>query len=236
MKKAIIFDFGQTLSDASKGFRAAEKEAQSKIFPRLGLDSWDDFLEIYRHLRKTYHKKSDFSRKDMWMHVFAHYNAAPDLTLLERWEDDYWSTVESQTSLFPEAMDTLEKLRLKYRLAIITNTQGQKDSGRHRISRFPGLAGLFHEIIVAGESDVPPKPNPTPFHLCLRSLEIMPSEAVHVGDDWDIDICGARNARIQPIWLKHHSVRRSWPVGDVEVPVITSLDQLIDLETLISNV
>jgi len=236
VKKAIIFDFGQTLADASNGFRAAEKEAQKKLFLCLGIASSDDFLEIYRQLRKAYHEKSDFSRKDMWIQIFAHYDIAPDLTLLEHLEDDYWNTVESQTALFPEAMDTLEKLSSKHRLAIITNTQGQKISGKHRLSRFPGLAGFFHEIIVAGELNVPAKPDPAPFQLCLQSLGILPPEAVYVGDDWGIDICGASSIGIQPIWLKHHSVRRTWPVGNIEIPVITSLDRLLDLDTIIPQV
>jgi len=235
MTKAIIFDFGQTLSDASNGFRTAEKEAQTRIFPCLGITSWDDFLELYRQLRKLYHEKSDFSRKDMWLRVFAHYGVDPNPVLLEQWEDDYWNTVESQTSLFPEAADTLERLGAKHSLAIITNTQGQKTSGKHRIARFPGLAGFFRQIIVAGESDMPPKPDPAPFYLCLERLGVLPSEAVYVGDDWSIDICGARNVGIQPIWLKHHSVSRSWPAGDIEVPVITSLDRLLDLETLLPD-
>jgi len=233
VKKAIIFDFGQTLSDASNGFRAAEKDAQAKIFPCLGITSWDDFLERYRQFRKAYHEQSDFSRKDMWAQVFASYDIAPDLTLLKDWEDDYWNTVEFQTSLFPEAMETLEKLRAKHLLAMITNTQGQKSAGKHRLSRFPGLAELFHEVLVAGESDVPTKPDPAPFQLCLRRLGILASEAVYVGDDWRIDICGASNVGIQPIWLKHYSVRRAWPVVETEIPVITSLDRLLNLNSII---
>ena len=169
----------------------------------------------------------------MWAQVFASYGIAPDLTHLKGWEDDYWNTVEAQTSLFPEAMETLEKLRAKHLLAMINNTQGQKSAGKHRLSRFPGLAELFHEVLVAGESDVPTKPDPAPFQLCLRRLGILASEAVYVGDDWRIDICGASNVGIQPIWLKHYSVRRSWPVVDTEIPVITSLDRLLDLNSII---
>ena len=58
-------------------------------------------------------------------------------------------------------------------------------------------------------------------------------EAVFVGDDWRIDICGAKNAGIQPVWLKHHSVKRNWPDVDTDSPIITRLDQLIDLLELL---
>ena len=35
MVKAVIFDFGQTLVDSADGFRAAEREAQDRIFAAL---------------------------------------------------------------------------------------------------------------------------------------------------------------------------------------------------------
>jgi putative hydrolase of the HAD superfamily len=233
MKKAVIFDFGQTLADSANGFRAAEKEAQGKLFSNLGLTAWDDFLSRYRQVRKSFHERSDFSRKDMWVRVCRHFDSAPDLSLLGRWEEDYWNTVVAQTQLFPEAMKTLGELNRKYRLAIITNTQGQQHFGEHRISRFPGLDQFFQELIVAGESGVPAKPDPIPFRLCLESLNVHSEEAVYVGDDWRIDICGARDAGIQPIWLQHHAVERSWPVVDTTVPVIASLEQLLDLDTML---
>jgi putative hydrolase of the HAD superfamily len=95
------------------------------------------------------------------------------------------------------------------------------------------LEKLFHIVIVAGESGVPPKPDPVPFRLCLDNLGIAASESVFIGDDWRIDICGARDVGMQPIWLQHHSVRRSWPLKETSVPVITSLDPLLDLSTLL---
>ena len=44
-----------------------------------------------------------------------------------------------------------------------------------------------------------------------------------------------RSAAIQPIWLKHHLVSRTWPDVKETVPIITSLDQLSDLESVIKN-
>jgi FMN phosphatase YigB (HAD superfamily) len=58
-------------------------------------------------------------------------------------------------------------------------------------------------------------------------MGLRPQEAVYVGDDWRIDICGARDAGLKPVWIKHHSVHRNWPdVGPFE-PTITRLDDLL---------
>ena len=228
MIKAIIFDFGQTLVNSADGFRAAETEAQAKLFSNLGLTIQEDFLANYRRLRKELHGQSNFSRKFLFHEVYYYYCFTPDEKLLEQWETEYWETVKANTSLFPEALGVLKYLNERYLVALITNTQGQKSEGTHRIGLYPELETYFKAIIVAGESGVPPKPDPAPFRICLEKLQITACEAVYVGDDWRIDICGAGDAGLHPIWLKHHSVKRNWPEVQTPVPVITSLEQLLD--------
>jgi len=234
MIKAIVFDFGQTLVNSADGFRAAEKASQANLFLNLGLTIQEDFLTIYRRLRKELHGQSNFSRKFLFHEVYYYYCLTPDEKLLEQWETEYWETVKARTSLFPEALEVLKHLNDRYQVALITNTQGQKSEGTHRISLYPELEKYFKEIIVAGEGGVPPKPDSEPFRICLEKLQIKASEAVYVGDDWRIDICGARDAGLRPIWLKHHSVKRNWPEAQTSVPVITSLEQLLDLNSLLA--
>ena len=233
MIKAVIFDFGQTLVDSANGFRTAEKEAQDKLFSNLGLTVRDNFLTIYRRLRKEFHERSDFSRNSLWQEVFFYYCVAVDSKLLVEWETEYWETVKKHTVLFPEVSKVLTALRSRYDIALITNTQGQKTTGTHRISLYPELGNFFKVMIVAGEGGTPPKPDPTPFHQCLEKLGISPAEAVYIGDDWRIDICGARDAGLHAIWLKHHGVHRNWPLVEDLGPVITSLEELLDLEKLL---
>ena len=232
MIKAILFDFGQTLVDSAEGFRLAEKQAETRIFTDLGLESWSDFMTDYRRLRKDFHAKSNFSRKALWDAVYRRYDREPNASLISGEENDYWERVKSNTKPFQETKTVLEQLASRYRLALITNTQGQESSGGHRISLFPDLESLFEVVIVAGENDIPPKPNPMPFLLCLEKLGIDPVNAVYVGDDWRNDICGAEAVGIQPIWLKHHSISRNWQLIETQAPVMTSLEPLLDLESI----
>jgi len=232
MIKAILFDFGQTLVDSAAGFRTAEKEAETQIFESLNLESWPDFMANYRRFRKAFHSQSDFSRRVLWQAVYSCYGREPDQESLLAAERAYWETVKSKTRLFPEARVVLAQLASAYRLALITNSQGQPASEKHRLALFPELAGSFEVIIVAGEAGLPPKPHPEPFLICLEKLGIGPAEAIYVGDDWRIDICGAQEVGIRPIWLQHHSVSRKWPLVETSVPIITSLEQLLDLESV----
>lgn len=232
MIKAVIFDFGQTMVDSADGFRRAEKEAQEKLFGHMALSLKEKFLDRYRQLRKEFHGRSNFSRPAMWREIYHYHCLVPDEALLCSWETEYWNTVKARTILFPETTSVLKALNTRFKVALITNTQGQPASAAHRISEFPELEKLFRVILVAGENGIPPKPDPMPFKLCVRELGIDPREAVYVGDDWRIDVCGARDAGLNPVWIKHESVKRNWPEVTPDVPVITRLDQLFGLDLL----
>ena len=234
MIKAILFDFGQTLVDSSDGFRQAEKDAQAAIFQDLATTDHDGFKNHYRRIRSELHKKSDLSRVNIWQEVFRHYRQESSVDELQQWEQTYWRTVQSKTRVFPEAPPVLKALAAKYGpLGLVTNTQGQSDASTHRLTAYPELAGLFAVTVVAGENGVPTKPDAQPFAVCLEQLGVAAEEAVYVGDDWRIDVCGARDAGLHPVWLKHETVKRNYPEVDVDVPVITSLNELPPvLETL----
>jgi putative hydrolase of the HAD superfamily len=234
MVKAILFDFDQTLVNSSDGFRSAEKQAQNKIFKDLAATSWDDFISTYRRLRKQFHAESNLSRKALWEEVYWQYCRQCDLSVLENWENDYWQTVKNHTSLFPEALTVLQNLSARYKLAAITNTQAQAGSKKHRLLQMPELTIYFKVIIVAGEQNLPPKPNISVFLKCLEMLGVDRTQAVYVGDDWHTDICGVTDAGFLPIWIKHSLLSRSWPNKETSVPVITSLDSLLDIDSIIS--
>lgn len=234
MIRAILFDFDQTLVDSADGFRHAEKQAQKKLFRDLAITEWEDFISAYRRLRKQFHGESKLSRKALWEEVYWHYCRQCDLSVLEEWENDYWQTVKAQTTLFPEAPGVLQSLAGRYKLACITNTQAQAGSQKHRLVEIPRLTECFETVIVAGEAGLPPKPDKSVFLACLEVLGVDCSQAVYVGDDWRTDICGAADAGLQPIWIKHHLLSRSWPDVETSVPVITGLESLLGVESIVS--
>ena len=106
---------------------------------------------------------------------------------------------------------------------------------KHRLIETPQLTDFFETVVVAGEAGVPPKPDRRVFLTCLESLDIDPGQAVYVGDDWTTDIRGAADAGLQPIWMKHHLLSRTWPQPDrdISIPVITSLESLLEIENVI---
>jgi HAD superfamily hydrolase (TIGR01549 family) len=229
MIKAVVFDFGQTLVDSAGGFRAAEKEAQEKIITDLGLVDKEEFLRHYRRIRKECHERSQLSRKKIWEEVYWYFCRASDDEKLQMWEDEYWKTVKGHTKVFPEVEKVLGELAGRFKLALITNTQGQERNANHRISGYPELEKYFEVVMVAGEKGVPSKPDLMPFKLCLEQLGVSAQEAVYVGDDVRVDIEGAQKVGMRAVWIKHHSVKRNWQEVEISIPVITNLEELLDI-------
>ncbi len=231
MLKCILFDFGQTLADSAAGFKTAEKWVQEKIKSDLSSHPEDRFLSHYRTLRSEFQRRSDFSRSRLWEKIYEDFGAPLDKETICQWEQEYWRTVRTHTKLFDETIEVLTLLSKSYRLGIITNTQGEPPGTPHRISDWPELRALVEVVIVAGENDLPPKPDPKPFQAALDALQLQPAEAMYVGDDWRIDVEGSRQCGMHPVWLKHESVKRNWPsIDSGTVPVIQNLKALLSPE------
>lgn len=226
MVRAVVFDFGQTLVDSAQGFRTAEKQLQARLLAELPSVSPETFLASYRRQRTAFQQRSDFSRRALCRAVLEHFGAPVDGVALQGWETEYWETVRIRTREFPEARDVLKRLRLSFRLGLVTNTQGQAAPGTHRLGDFPALIQLLDTVVVAGEAGVPEKPDPRPFQLCLARLDCRPCRALFVGDDPRIDVRGARDAGLKAVWLQHRQTRRNWPSAAVDCPIIGSLQEL----------
>lgn len=84
-----------------------------------------------------------------------------------------------------------------------------------------GLPGLWDGVVTAYEAGYP-KPEPAIFRLALERAGVRPSGAVMIGDSYERDVLGAREAGIpRAILVDRHRART---VDDV--PVITSLSAL----------
>jgi putative hydrolase of the HAD superfamily len=63
-------------------------------------------------------------------------------------------------------------------------------------------------VLVSGVVGVS-KPNPEIFRLALAQAEAKPEETVHVGDVYEADVVGARNAGIKGILLDRTGAQRA---------------------------
>ena len=102
----------------------------------------------------------------------------------------------------------LERLTRRYPLASLTN--GNADLAQ------TGLGHLFHATVSAHGHGML-KPDAGLFHVACGKLGCAPDQVVHLGDDPDLDVRGARRAGLQAVWINRHN--RVWPGDDVPVTV-----------------
>lgn len=107
----------------------------------------------------------------------------------------------------PEVPPALDRLRRRFRLAVISNSNGT-------VRRKLGQVGLlpYFDLVVDSHEEGIEKPDPRIFRLALERLRAAPSRAVHVGDFYHIDVAGARAAGVRPVLLDPGDAHGDKPV------------------------
>ena len=110
-----------------------------------------------------------------------------------------WPELETEIplALYPDAEPTLDKLaREGYSLGLISNAPA--DTGR--VVEALGLSRYLDPVVISGVVGYT-KPHPEIFRIALRGARVGADEAVHVGDLYEADVVGARNAGMKGILL-----------------------------------
>jgi putative hydrolase of the HAD superfamily len=111
---------------------------------------------------------------------------APSLSELDRdnfFEIAYEYFAETGVwELYPEVTDVLEKLRPRFRLAVVSNFDGRL----RFILEHLGISKFFAHVFISSETGAD-KPNPEIFQRALKFIGLKPNEVLHVGDDPERD-------------------------------------------------
>ena len=104
----------------------------------------------------------------------------------------------------PEAEETLAKLlRRGFRLAVISNSEGKV----RELLEETSLAQYFEIIVDSGIEGVS-KPDKEIFLRACTRMQVNPAESLYVGDVFEIDVLGARNAGMRAALLDPHGLYR----------------------------
>ncbi len=193
MIKAIIFDLDNTLIDRQKAFKEMLLRKFHLLFDDETLISnmiddimkWDDNGTVERIV------------------VFKRWAQKYDVTCISPQElDKQWSDESgSVVFLYDDVKDTLSKLKNKYKLAILTN--GNTTSQRRKLDTID-IYDLLDYTLVSSEVNMK-KPDIRLFEYIANKLNLKPNECIYVGDNYNIDVLGSRNAGMTPIFISRNN-------------------------------
>ena len=138
-----------------------------------------------------------------------------------------WPRVE----LVPGVADALEQLGEQLVCCVATNA---RTSGAALVGMALSRAGVRHHFkhIFASKDMGVEKPAHGFFDKVLQTVGAEPDECVMVGDDYRIDIVGAKNAGMRTIWLSEARQEIPAPCADAVinsmadlVPAVTALEE-----------
>ena len=122
--------------------------------------------------------------------------------------------------LFDDVVPALSDLKQRgLFLGLISNVEDDMDATLKRL----GLTSLLDAIITSQDTGIG-KPNPQIFLEGLKRAGVGPEEALYVGDQYQVDIIGSRNAAMTGILID----RTNHYVEITDCPRIQSLSEIVN--------
>ncbi|MBW4095180.1 MAG: HAD family hydrolase [Acidobacteria bacterium] len=219
--RAILFDLDNTLFD----HRVSARAGVDAFLQHLGTARSDQLTRWWFEIEEVNYNRfltKELSFQEQRRERLRQFLPLAGLSVPQtnnRLDDlftTYLQNYEEASSAFPDAAPALRGLRAIGRpVGVITN--GNHDQQTSKIKRI-GLEPLLDRIF-SSELTNHTKPAQEAFLQPCRSMNVSPAETVYVGDNYRVDIEGARNAGLQAIHLNREGARRQGTIQSLaELP------------------
>jgi putative hydrolase of the HAD superfamily len=202
--KHIFFDLDHTLWD----FETNSKQALQQIYKEQnliekGIPVFDNFYNRYVPINDRYWARyhNQIVSKEKLRHGRFYDTLKEfginDEALAETMAQSYLDLSPKMTSLFADAVDVLKYLQSKYTIHLITNGFAEVQWIKIENS---GLKPFFEHIIISEEVGTQ-KPDKAIFEIAMERAKTNAAESIMIGDNYNTDIVGARNAGMDQIFF-----------------------------------
>ncbi len=197
MIKLVMFDLWGTIIE--NGVYSPVKQVKFNL--RLLIP----FSEYISRFEKAFMTQEFEDSKKGFENVCKEFNINYDEKLLNKlvgvWNKNWLLARE-----FPESRQVLEKMKNKFKLALVSNSD---KSGERVVERF-SLNDLFDKIYFSYKTGLL-KTNKELFESVLSDFDVKPSEAVMIGDSIESDMKTPNELGIKTILIDRRN-RRDYPV------------------------
>jgi len=232
MKKdytCILFDLDHTLWDYELNSRETLFELYHQYdLVSKGVPGFDRFHNQFRivntelwELYDTGQIGSQVIRMERFRKILqAFYLFEDDLS--QQLSHDYLHTCPTKGNLMPHAIEVLEYLNKKYKLAVVTN--GFEEIQNIKLSSSK-LTSYFGHIITSQKAGHR-KPSKEIFEYALKMNGAECHQAIMIGDNLLTDMGGARNSSIDSVFFNPDSVKHDSTVS-YEINSLAELRQIL---------
>ncbi|HEY8298259.1 MAG TPA: HAD-IA family hydrolase [Candidatus Baltobacteraceae bacterium] len=222
----VLFDLDDTLHDDTLAYKSAAEEVAREVAAEHGIDALALKTAYVAEAEGFWKQLSSDQlatrlaslRATLWSNALGTVGLT-DRDLASRSASNYNRYRKKYLALFPGARDLLLALRARgTKLGLVTN--GFAETHREKIALLQ-IGELFDAIFIADEVGML-KPDPLLFaHACTK-LACAPSHSAMVGDRYERDIRGARDAGLFTVWMNVHgeTVPAGAPPPDVTVETV----------------
>ena len=196
------------------------------------------FAEFYPYFIESYHRFQnmkqvewrEYPNRDRFMLMLGDMKIPVDYNAGLAADEMVRAHMEglARTVKFPEENEkALDDVRNKgYRMAIISNFD-YAPTAYSLIQKF-GIGRYFESIVISEEVGWR-KPKPVIFRRAIELLNILPEEALFVGDNFGADICGAKGVGMDAVWLnnKNQAEDNLNPEPDYIIPTFTDIVEIL---------
>lgn len=217
-KKAVFFDFDDTLQSRAGAYRMYCEDFLDRYFPDITEEEkLRKMDEMEEHVDGGYK-----SREEYWPEMIElwGWNDAPELPVLV---EDFNAKFGLKVDMLDGAVDVINELKSRgYILGMITNGNSLLQNTKLDSA---GIRPLFDVVVVSDDLGIW-KPEAGIFEYAMKKAGVTAEESVFVGDHPVNDIQGALNAKMQPVRMNYGSF---YGVDLGDMPIITDIKELLDL-------
>ncbi len=183
--KTVIFDYDGVLNDSL----SCLKETWNELYRQ----------NLSKKFFRTDEEFSNYFHGDPKRNIIEVGVLEEDIPKCNKIIRDFLPSLDKNACLYDGIPELIKSLKEKgYTIGVVSNAL--KEMVEYKLEKY-GL--LNHVDIIIGRDEVKePKPSPEGIKLCLRKLNLNPSQAIYVGD-MESDIKASKNANVKVIATKY---------------------------------